>query len=194
MKREWLATGVYVAIAWIVYFAGELGGSVVCFFATLGYFVVLLAGAIALIVRLVMNLVQRRSILAVLAMALAVLPFCFMLEIREAHARADDFFLRDERMQVIEQIESGALRAERYGFIDLPEEQAHLSEDGDLHILGDGRTMTGVEFYQFRALLGGAFSAVWCADGNPPTEEMLKTEKIQLCKPLGGGWYCVSYE
>lgn len=196
MKREWVTTGVYIAITWIVYFVGEFSGSSpINFFATLGYFAALLAGAIALIVRLIMNLVNKKSVLPVLAMILAVLPFCFMLEIREIRARAQDFFLRDERMKIVEQVQSGALAVDEYGFAGLPEKWSHLSEDGDLHVCWDeDGAIECVEFYQFRAILEGAFSTVYCVDENSSPEEILSIDHIFSCKPLGDGWYYVSYD
>ena len=196
MKREWIATGVYVAIAWIVYFVGEFSNnSAVSFFLSLGHFIVLLAGAIALIVRLIMNIVNKKSVLAVLVMILAAMPFCFMSEIREIHVRVQDFFLRDERMAVIEGIRAGEITENEYGRILLTEEKRRLSMDGEVRMLENGGETCAALFYNERFMLAGAEVTVYCSDGNPPTEEMLNAwETIFFCKPLGDGWYYVSYE
>lgn len=195
MKAEWKATVAFVAAAWVVFLCGEVlgdsGWKMLSFFV---YFVVLLAGAIALIVRLVLNIAHKRTLLAPLAMVLAVLPFCFMLEIREGVARTEDFFLRSARLQIVEELQTGALETDEYGFADLPEGKRYLSEDGEVRMvkLGDGRQ--AVAFYNLRVPLGGAFSTVYCPGGNPPNERLLGAYEIHECKPLGNGWYYVRCE
>ena len=194
MKSDWISTGVYVVIAWTVYFVGELSNdSAVSMLLMLGYMVVLLAGAIALIVRLIMNIAYKRRVLAVLAMMAAVLPFCCMPEIRELHARAGDFFLRDERMAVIKEIRAGELKADDYGIVRLPEDRKRLSHDGEVRVLEAGEQTTAL-FYNEQYILAGADVTVWCPDMNPPTEELLDAWEIFSCKSLGDGWYYVSYD
>ena len=195
MKRDWIATGVYVILAWIAYFVGEFSSdSAVSFLLMLGYMIVLLAGAIALIVRLILNIAYKKRVLAVLAMMAAVLPFCLMSEIREAHARAQDFFLRDERMAVIEEIRAGNIMENEYGRILLTGENSKLSMDGEVCMLKDDGETYAALFYNERFLLAGADATVYCSDMNPPTEDMLNAWEFFFCNPLGDGWYYVSYE
>lgn len=193
MKAEWKATAAYVTAAWAVYLCGEVfGDSVWELLLFLAYFVVLLAGAIALIVRLVLNIARRRTLLAPLAMVLAVLPLCFTLEIREGIARTEDFFLRSARLQIVEALQTGELETDERGFADLPEGKRYLSQDGEVCLMETDDGRQAVAFYNLRAVLGAAFSTVYCPDGDPPSERL--PYEIYECKPLGDGWYYVWYE
>ena len=110
MKNEWKTTALYVAAAWLLWLLSEtLGDSVLEFITYLLYFIALLAGAIALIVRLARSIVWKGNLLAPLAMVLAVLPLCFITEIRAGVSRAEDFLLRSARLEVVVEIQEGAL-------------------------------------------------------------------------------------
>ncbi len=195
MNAEWKVTMVYVAIAWVLFLCSEMLGDFGWeLLALLGFFAALNAGAIALIIRLVLNIAHRRSILAPLAMVLAVLPLFFLAEIREGVTRAEDFFLRNARQQIIEQVMTGEIDADERGFAQLPEGKARLSEDGEFRVLEHAGKVQAVEFYNARAILGAAFSTVYCVNGDSPDEEALGANQVYECKPLSDGWYYVWYE
>lgn len=195
MRRPWRTTIIYVAAAWILFLCSEaLTDGFLKMLAFAGYFIALFAGAIALVIRLAQSLLRRRNLLAPLAMALAVLPLFFMLEIRESVARTQDFILRDVRTEVVAQLQSGELLPDEYGFVELPAGRKLLSEDGTVRVIMEGNKLCAVVFYNMRAILGPAFSTVYSISGTAPDAQMLGSYELYSCEPLGGGWYYVWYE
>ena len=195
MNRAWQTTIVYVAVIWSLFLCSEsLPQSFLKMLTFAGYFIALFAGAIALVIRLVRSLLRRRNLIAPMAMLLAVVPLFFMLEIRESVARTQDLVLRGARSEVIVQLQSGDLLPDEYGLAELPAGKRLLSEDGEIRVILEEGVLRAVEFYNLRAILGPAFSTVYSMDGSIPDEEMLYTDRLHSCEPLGNGWYYVWHE
>lgn len=189
---------IFLSIACLLFFAGELiDSSLTSLAAFFAYFLVLLTGGIALTIELLLALFRRcrwRTVFSMAAaIALSLLPFAFMMEIRESIARAEDFFFRSDRLQVLETIQSEESPGTLYT-LTLPEKQKHLAEEGQLLILKINDNYCAAAFWNRSGFLGGGQATVYCSDGNPPTEDLLNTPEIYLCKPLGEGWFFTSFE
>ena len=190
MKRA----AIFLTLAWLLFFAGELtNSSLAALAAFFAYFLTLLAGGAALVIELLAALFRRcrwkiTSAMAA-ALALALLPMAFMMEIREGVARAEDYFLRDARLAALETIRSENPHAS-HETIRLPETRKHLSEDGKIFLLKTDENYCAAAFWNFT----GSQATVYCSDGNPPTEALLDTPEIRLCRPLGDGWYFAGFE
>lgn len=188
-------TAVYLAAAWTLYLASAFTYNAgLNLGATLAYFALLPAGIIAMIVLLIRGFIRKKGKLAALAMLLAVLPLCFSGELRDAHARVRDFLLRDARMKVIDDLRAGRMVPDGTPRWQLPANRCHLAEDGDIRVfeMSDDRQVVG--FYHYSVILGGAWSTVYCSDGNPPTPELLDSYEIFSTRSFGDGWFYVHYE
>ncbi|MBQ9952515.1 MAG: hypothetical protein IJO98_10350 [Clostridia bacterium] len=194
MKKHWIITIVYVALAWLVYLGAEFAFRSVSEFLGFGaYIILLLAGLIALVIRLIRALVKRRGALAALAMALAVLPLVFAGEIRDFRVHLEDTLWRGARMEVIEELAQTDRSQYEWSDIELGRIRQHLAKDATVTVtrLTGGYAYT---FWNYRGIPDGSMGTVYCPAGNPQDVPELNRFEMLFCESLGEDWYYVGWE